>query len=91
MNAAEITQFKTWNPISLHSNWDSSWYIDIAKNGYTSAGPGKLSNIVFFSFIPDTDRCAAAHIPKLHPGRLDRQLGLFISLAPLFIQNRKGV
>jgi Gpi18-like mannosyltransferase len=48
----QFSQEKSWNPISLHTRWDSFWYLDIAKNGYSFLGPEKLSNIVFFPLYP---------------------------------------
>jgi hypothetical protein len=51
INPSEFHQEKSWDLISLHAHWDSFWYLDIAKNGYSFKGPEKLSNIVFFSFV----------------------------------------
>jgi hypothetical protein len=44
------SQEQSWNIVDLHARWDSEWYIDIAKNGYSYTGG--LSNIVFFPFYP---------------------------------------
>lgn len=52
INPEEFSQHKQWNPISIHSRWDSEWYLDIAQNGYSFKGAEKLSNIVFFPLYP---------------------------------------
>jgi Gpi18-like mannosyltransferase len=52
INPSEFHQEKSWDLISLHAHWDSFWYLDIAKNGYSFKGPEKLSNIVFFPLYP---------------------------------------
>ncbi len=52
INPTKFYQEQQWNPISLHSRWDSPWYLDIAKNGYSFKGFEKLSNIVFFPLYP---------------------------------------
>lgn len=48
----DFSQSQTWDLVSLHSRWDSVWYLDIAENGYQYKGEGKLSNIVFFPLYP---------------------------------------
>lgn len=45
-------QEQSWNLISLHSRWDSFFYIDIAKNSYHLTPDNTLSNIVFFPLYP---------------------------------------
>jgi len=52
IDPSKFQQEQTWNPIPLHSKWDSSWYLDIAQNSYSFKGPEKLSNIVFFPLYP---------------------------------------
>jgi Gpi18-like mannosyltransferase len=52
INPTEFFQEQKWDLISLHAHWDSFWYLDIAKNGYSFKGPEKLSNIVFFPLYP---------------------------------------
>lgn len=52
IDSNNFSQEQKWDLISLHSRWDSSWYLDIAKNGYSFNGPEKLSNIVFFPLYP---------------------------------------
>jgi len=46
-------QEQSWNLISLHARWDSSWYLDIAQNGYSmKENQWGLYNIVFFPLFP---------------------------------------
>ncbi len=45
-------QEQGWDPVPIHSKWDSFWYLDIAENGYSFKGVEKLSNIVFFPLYP---------------------------------------
>ena len=52
INPDEFSQEKSWDIVSLHSRWDSSWYLDIAKNGYVFKGPDQLSNVNFFPLYP---------------------------------------
>ena len=52
INPDKFHQEQEWNPISFHARWDSFWYLDIAKNGYSFKGPKKLSNIVFLPLYP---------------------------------------
>jgi len=52
IDSGKFYQEQAWNPISFHANWDSLWYLDIARNGYSFKGNGKLSNIVFFPLYP---------------------------------------
>ncbi len=52
INTAEFKQTQGWDPIPVHAKWDSSWYLDIAQNGYSYNGPQKLSNLVFFPLYP---------------------------------------
>lgn len=46
-------QVQTWDVLSLHNRWDSFWFLDIVKNGY-SYKEGQLSNIPFFPLYPST-------------------------------------
>lgn len=48
----KTVQEQSWNPISLHSRWDSFFYTDIAENGYHLTPGNTLSNIVFFPLYP---------------------------------------
>lgn len=52
INPEQLQQEQNWDLTSLHARWDSFWYLDIAKNGYSFNGEGKLSNIVFFPLYP---------------------------------------
>jgi Gpi18-like mannosyltransferase len=52
INPQEVQQEQTWNIISLHSRWDSIWYLDIAKNGYYLKEIDGLANIVFLPVYP---------------------------------------
>ncbi|MCH7604908.1 hypothetical protein IID24_02895 [Patescibacteria group bacterium] len=52
MNPEETLQTQRWGIVSLHSQWDSFWYLDIAENGYSYKGEGQLANIVFFPLYP---------------------------------------
>lgn len=52
INLENFSQNQSWDLISLHSRWDSIWYLDIASNGYLFNGVGKLSNIVFSPVYP---------------------------------------
>jgi len=54
-NWIDVNQFRqtqNWNIVSLHSRWDSAWYLDIAQHGYIFKGAQQLSNIVFFPLYP---------------------------------------
>lgn len=59
INSEKTVQNQQWSPISLHSGWDSYWYLDIAQNGYIFNGPEKLSNIVFFPLYPQLIKLAS--------------------------------
>lgn len=59
INPELFEQNKAWNPVNLHAKWDSEWYLDIAKNGYSFQGKGELSNIVFFPLYPHLMRLVA--------------------------------
>lgn len=48
----KTVQEQSWNPVSLHSRWDSFFYVDIAKQGYHLTPGDTLSNIVFFPLYP---------------------------------------
>ncbi|OGE77955.1 MAG: hypothetical protein A2751_02850 [Candidatus Doudnabacteria bacterium RIFCSPHIGHO2_01_FULL_46_14] len=48
IDPAKAMPQQTWDITSLHVKWDSYWHMDIAQNGYSFAGPGQLSNLVFF-------------------------------------------
>jgi len=52
LNESHFSKVQQWNPVPLHSRWDSFWYLDIAQNGYIFKGSGQLSNIVFFPLYP---------------------------------------
>ncbi|MFA6511936.1 MAG: mannosyltransferase family protein [Patescibacteria group bacterium] len=52
------TQKQTWDPISLHTQWDSAFYLFIAEHGYNYNGEG-LSNIAFFPLYPMLMRISA--------------------------------
>jgi hypothetical protein len=41
-----------WNVIKLHAKWDSTWFLDVAKNGYYMRGENQFSNVVFFPMYP---------------------------------------
>ena len=53
----------TW--LDALGRWDSSWYLDVARNGYALAGPlGTVqSNVAFFPLYPWTVRAAHALLP----------------------------
>jgi hypothetical protein len=51
INPQYTFQQQGWDPTALHSRWDSYFYLDIARNGY-SYKSGQLSNIVFFPLYP---------------------------------------
>ena len=48
----KTVQEQSWDPIALHSRWDSFFYADIAQNGYHLTPGNTLSNIVFFPLYP---------------------------------------
>jgi len=48
----KTVQEQSWNPIELHSRWDSFFYVDIAEQGYHLTPGNTLSNIVFFPLYP---------------------------------------
>jgi len=49
----DFYQEQKWDLTSLHSHWDSIWYLDIAQNGYSLKGnQWGLYNIVFFPLYP---------------------------------------
>lgn len=52
INPDEFHQEKSWNPLALPAHWDSTWYLQIARDGYTYRGPEQFSNIVFFPLYP---------------------------------------
>jgi len=53
IDSAKFHQKQNWNLISLHARWDSYWYLDIAKNGYSlEYNQWGLYNIVFFPLYP---------------------------------------
>lgn len=48
-----FSQHQGWNIADLHARWDSEWYLDIAKNGYSVPDrPDHFANIVFFPLYP---------------------------------------
>jgi hypothetical protein len=52
IDPAKVAQPQSWNFFELHARWDSNWYKSIVEHGYHYAGPGQLSNIVFFPLYP---------------------------------------
>lgn len=48
----KTVQEQSWNPISFHARWDSSFYTDVAQHGYHLTPDNTLSNIVFFPLYP---------------------------------------
>jgi Gpi18-like mannosyltransferase len=52
INPGSFHDQKSWNPIDLHTHWDSAFYLDIAEHGYQFLGQDQLSNIVFFPLYP---------------------------------------
>ncbi len=52
INPDHTFQTQGWDLKSIHSRWDSYWYHDIARNGYSVKGDDQLSNIVFFPLYP---------------------------------------
>lgn len=52
MNPDEFSQNQNWSPLALRAKWDSTWYLDIARHGYSFKGAEKLSNIAFFPVYP---------------------------------------
>jgi Gpi18-like mannosyltransferase len=51
INTQENPPQRGFDLTSSHVRWDSKWYIDIAKNGYSYDKEG-LSNVVFFPLYP---------------------------------------
>ncbi|KPJ72557.1 hypothetical protein AMJ48_03110 [Parcubacteria bacterium DG_74_1] len=50
---SELRQEQHWNLTPLHARWDSFWYLDIARGGYSlEYNPWGLYNIVFFPLYP---------------------------------------
>ncbi|MEA3344376.1 MAG: mannosyltransferase family protein [Patescibacteria group bacterium] len=53
INPNEFFQEQKWDLNSIHNRWDSSWYLDIAENGYSMEyNEWGLHNIVFFPIYP---------------------------------------
>jgi len=53
INPENVYQEQKWDLTSLHARWDSFWYLDIAKNGYSlNYNQWGLYNIVFFPLYP---------------------------------------
>jgi len=52
IDPSQYSQKQGWNPVDIHAQWDSAFYLDIAKNGYSFKSSGALSNIVFFPLYP---------------------------------------
>jgi len=49
----DFYQEQKWDLVSLHSRWDSFWYLDIAKSGYyMKYNQWGLYNVVFFPLYP---------------------------------------
>jgi len=42
----------SWNPVPLHIQWDSGWYLSIVEHGYALNAPGEFANLVFFPLYP---------------------------------------
>lgn len=51
IDPATYRQPRSWNPLSLHSRWDSYWILSVADRGYQYQAD-QLSNIVFFPLYP---------------------------------------
>ncbi|MDD3190922.1 MAG: mannosyltransferase family protein [Candidatus Pacebacteria bacterium] len=82
---------KSWDPIALHSRWDSLWYLDIAQNGYRFDGLEQLSNIVFFPLYPILISIASFFTAGdfVLAGWAISSLFLFLSLVYLFKITKK--
>lgn len=53
ISPGEFYQNQKWDLVSLHAHWDSFWYLDIAKNGYSlEYNQWGLYNVVFFPLHP---------------------------------------
>lgn len=86
MNSDQFYQEQKWDAISIHSNWDSFWYLDIAENGYSFNGPEKLSNIVFFPLYPLLIRIASFFVAEnfILAGWILSNIFLFLALLYFF-------
>lgn len=49
-----------WNVIEVHNRWDSYWYLEIARDGYSLRGEKDQSNVVFFPLYPLLVRAAGS-------------------------------
>ena len=56
---SDYHQDKNWNMPAVHARWDSIWYLDIAKNGYSYSGDLGNTNTVFFPLYPIAIRIVA--------------------------------
>ncbi|AFC99399.1 putative integral membrane protein [Methanocella conradii HZ254] len=57
----DLSEFPRW--FDMWNVWDSNWYIDIAKNGYSTATNSvNMANYAFFPLYPMAMRLAAALI-----------------------------
>lgn len=53
ITAERFPQDQEWNIVDLHARWDSEWYLDIAKNGYSVPDRADhFANVVFFPLYP---------------------------------------
>ncbi|MDD5050667.1 MAG: hypothetical protein PHV93_02920, partial [Candidatus Pacebacteria bacterium] len=52
IDPAKALEAQSWDLAGLHARWDSVWYEDIAKQGYSFRGAGEPSNVVFFPLYP---------------------------------------
>jgi len=86
MSYGDYSLEKSWNPVALHSRWDSLWYLDIAQNGYRFDGLERLSNVVFFPLYPLLIRSASFFTAGdlVLAGWGISSLCLFLSLVYLF-------
>lgn len=79
----DFFQQPSWNVIDLHSRWDSVWYLDIARHGYSYAGPQALSNIAFFPLYP-----VLTAVLSFVLGGYTVLAGWLLSMAALFVAAR---
>ena len=86
IDSSKFHQEQGWNLITLHNRWDSFWYLDIAKNGYSFKGPKKLSNIVFFPLYPFLIRITSFFVAKnfILAGWILSSIFLLLALLYLF-------
>lgn len=75
INPNEFHQDKSDGLVALHDHWDSAWFLDVVKNGYSYNGAGKPSNIVFFPMYP-----LLISAVSVLPGISDALAGWLVSL-----------